>query len=218
MAGPLEYGDEYGEEYGGIPATAIDHVMAGIGRFLEQDKAHQNFEKLAKIALARWQNLENLIRDIEAVWTLDDATGELLQFYGRLATRAKLEGWSDATFRKWIKLTLQAARSNGTAPELIQLAKDVRPATSATLPEFFPEYPEAWRLQIPDVAQADRDTVVALFEMATAAPERGTLVFYTPASGHFVFDKTPGSTHGWSAGKFASRIHVTGRTHVYHGT
>lgn len=208
MAGPFEYGDEYGNEYGGIPATAEDHIAGGIARFLEQDKEQPNFEKLAKIALARWQDLENLIRDIEQIWLIDTATGRLLKFYGDLANRAKTEGWDDDTYRRWIKLTFQAARSNGTAPELIQLAKDVRPSTSVTLPTFRPEYPEAWRMEIPDIPDADIPIVSELFDLATAAPERGYLIFYTPSANHFTWGKSPGSTYGWGAGVWASAVYT----------
>lgn len=195
------YGHEYGEAYGGLPPTAEVHIDAALGRVLEQYKEQPNLEKLLRIFVARWQSLENLLQAILEFDLLDVATGWLLFTYGELLDLPRRPGWTDEQWRLFLRLKIRALKSSGTADELVAIALVIRDAVGSTGDvRIFPEYPKAWRMELPDVPATLHDIVAEILQLATAAPERFVLVFYTSGSG-FAF-RGPGTTFGFGHGRF----------------
>lgn len=197
------YGHEYGEAYGGLPPVAENHTDAALDRVLEQYKEQPNLERLLRIFVARWQSLENLLQAILEFHLLDVATGWLLAVYGRLLDLPRRPGWTDDQWRLFLRLKIRALKSSGTADELLAIANIIRDfvGSSGTV-RLFPEYPKAYRIELPDVPASLHDITLEILQLATAAPERIVLVFFTTGAG-FAF-RGPGTTYGFGHGRFGA--------------
>lgn len=203
---PGGYGFPYGGLYGGVPPEAEIFIDAALERVLEQYKEQPNIDKLLRIFVARWQSLENLLQSVLTFRLLDTATGFLLAVYGKLLALPRRAGWSDDQWRFFLKLKIMALRSSGTMDELLAIGDRIRDFSGSTaIVRFFPEYPKGWRMEIPDVAVELRDLAAEIVAIATAAPERFVLVFYSSTVGSFAF-RAPGTTHGFGHGRFAHSV------------
>lgn len=196
------YGLPYGMTFGGLPPVAEGHVDAALNRLLEQYKDQPDLEKLLRIFVLRWQTIENMLQAVLEFRLLDVATGFLLEVYGKLLDLPRRAGWSDEQWRFYMGVKIRALKSSGTEDELIAIGELMRPAGSTAPVRLWREYPRAYRIEIPDVDPLLHDLAAELLDLATAAPERMVVVFYTSGTG-FAF-RSPGTTYGFGHGRFAA--------------
>ncbi len=198
------YGLPYGFEYGGLPPVAEVHIDAALANVLEQYRDQPDLEKLLRIYVARWQSIENVLQTILEFRLLDVATGWLLAVYGKLLDLPRRAGWTDDQWRFFLRLKVQALRSSGTTDELLAIADAMVPTSSTGTARLFPEYPRAYRIELPDIAPDLQSLALELLQLATAAPERIVVVFFTAGAG-FAF-RAPGTTFGFGHGRFGRGV------------
>jgi hypothetical protein len=200
----MPYGLPYGFTFGGLPPVAEVHIDAALANVLEQYRDQPDLEKLLRIFVARWQTIENVLQTVLEFRLLDVATGSLLAVYGKLLALPRRGGWTDEQWRFYLRLKVQALKSSGTADELRAIADAMVPSGSTGTVRLFPEYPRAYRIEIPDVPADLQDLALELLELATAAPERIVVVFFTAGAG-FAF-RAPGTTYGFGHGRFGRGV------------
>lgn len=99
-----------------------DHVQQGLDRLPEQLKGKTNFEDFLSIFLEPWQKLEDAWWDLFTLRRLDTAFGIGLDVLGYIVGQSR-NGLEDETYRRYIRARIAANRSNGTIPELINIAE-----------------------------------------------------------------------------------------------
>lgn len=198
------YGLPFGFEYGGLPPVAEVHIDAALANVLEQYRDQPDLEKLLRIYVARWQSIENVLQTILEFRLLDVATGWLLAVYGKLLDLPHRAGWTDDQWRFFLRVKVQALKSSGTIPELFAIATAMVPSTSTGTVRIFPEYPRAYRLELPDIPPDLQSLALELLQLATAAPERIVIAFFTAGAG-FAF-RAPGTTFGFGHGRFGRGV------------
>lgn len=184
-----------------MPFTTETLETRALSRILERFKGQSNIETIIRLGVEPLQEIEDTIATVMSE-TLDNAVGVWLEYYGELVGRPRVIGWSDTDYRRYIKLRIRALASKGTAPEIIDLAADMRPNGETEIVEYIPQYPANYELRIPNVPAAERDQFTELISIATPAGVRGSILFWETANPPLTYDRSPGSTYGWDAGVY----------------
>ncbi len=114
-----------------------DHAEQGAALLLAQYKDRPRLKALIFSYLRRVQELEDAAFDLLVGRLLDSATANLLTVIGRIVGQTNVGGWSDATYRLYIKARIRVNQSNGFADDIIDVLRLVEPAVFV-LDEYFP--------------------------------------------------------------------------------
>ena len=182
-----------------IPRT--DHADAGLALLATQYKQQVGFEGLLGAYLAQVQEIEDVLFDVLAILTYQDAqVGEQLDLLGRLVGQPR-EGRTDVAYLPWIRARVIANRSSGLSDELLTVAQLVAPDTTRTL-EFF--YPASYLLTLSGtITSALALQLAAILSQVTGAGIGAQLVYSTEEDADtFTFSsgatEETSTTQGWA--------------------
>lgn len=181
-----------------------DHEALGLAMRPEQDKGSTAWEKMLRIFLKRWSDLETVIEAWVLVSDFADAAGHELEDYAELLNFAILNGVGTVQMRTILELRAKSVRSSGTGPQLIEIAAALSPTSISTL---IRQPPKAFELQIADLVDPTLISVAPILVCgAAAAGETCNLVTYD-SDEYFGFfeDSDPGAL-GYDDGFYATTI------------
>lgn len=118
-------------------AKITNHAEQAESLLLAQFRDRPRFKALLLAYIRRVQELEDAAFDLLAARLLDSATGNLLTVIGRIVGQANVGGWSDTTYRLYIKARIRVNQSNGHPDDVIDVLHLVEPA-AFVLEEYFP--------------------------------------------------------------------------------
>lgn len=178
----------------------LDYVREGLGRFLEQYKGKPRINALAQVYLEEIQELEDAIWSVFVGRWLANAEGVQLDTLGKIVGQLR-NGQSDAVYKIYIGVKIKVNRSNGTAPNLLEIAHLILD------PLRFAYTEEANATTVFKVSDPLPDRSV-LLDLLTKAKAGGVRVLVESnlggSSTAFRFSATssshPGSAHGFNAG------------------
>lgn len=190
----------------------VDEALA---RVLEQYKERPNLAKWLRIYLQEFVHLQLVCVLLRYVGRLEDARGIWLDRVGFLLSFPRVPGWSDEDYRAFLRVWITAARSSGTAPQLIAIALLLRQPGQTARVRYVPHWPKSFDVHLP-VWDADVGPIPAHIEAvfgriwpaSVAGGEHGDLVLYD-ADGYFGFDEDPEAS-AFDVGTFASAIQSAG--------
>lgn len=152
-----------------------------------------DFEKLIRSYANETQALDAAATDLLRLISLDDATGVQLDGLGQIIG-AEREGLDDSDYRMLLRAQIQANRSGGTIPQLVEI---IRLASNTTLPqaavEFFESFPAEFVAKITTKLDPGAGYIAAqLMYESKAAGVHGILHFFDTEP-VFAFDGDGGS-------------------------
>lgn len=105
-----------------------DVVALGIAKLTERyrvgpEEALPNIDVFMRIMLGRWRAVEDALAWLLDHLSLEDAVGWILdEIYGRLFALRRQAGWTDDTYREFLRTKSLALRSSGKPDQLIVIA------------------------------------------------------------------------------------------------
>ncbi|TPV92652.1 MAG: hypothetical protein B7733_24645 [Myxococcales bacterium FL481] len=176
-------------------------------RMLERYDSAVNMQKLAAIYAGQLQEIEDAIDYLQGR-TLENSEGVWLDRYGALIDRARREDWTEDEYREQIRIVIKARASQGTAEDIIDLARSMRPTGSSGVVSYYLEAPAGYGLSfsVPTLAAEDQDYYVFLLSLATPVGVQGTLVLWQESSPPLIFDTVDPATHGFDVGHFSETL------------
>lgn len=118
--------------------TDIDrHVTRGLSRVIEQFKGKVNIEKLLKILLSEFDEIETAYQQLVVNRQIDTAFGKQLDMLGDILGRTR-DGFNDNDYRARLKLQVGINTSEGEAEKIITVWKALTGSEVISLTESFP--------------------------------------------------------------------------------
>jgi hypothetical protein len=182
------------------------HLSDALDRLIERYREKPNFTAFMSIYPEKLQELEDaVIAFVNAKW-LDDAVGEQLDKLG-LIVGCLRRGYDDDLYRILIKVQILINSSEGQAPDLINIFKDL---TQGTLVRYINEgHASASLMSNGTNPFSDNDLFYELMERVAAGGVRlNTLGLYADVP--FGFDPATGVLAGFGTGKFPTMLKKSG--------
>lgn len=157
-----------------------------------------NIEKLLAALIEPVQSVEDALWQLLTARTIDTAIGEQLNVIGRVVGQPR-NGLVDDDYRRYIRARIATSRSDGTANDVITVARLVLNETNARF-ELHNQGVAAYVLRVRLVAVDDEiaDIMIAFLRQATAAGVRVILESSSAAPNTTFKWDTPG--RGWDSG------------------
>lgn len=188
-------------EFDGTIFTVKNHVAAALRRLLPQQfrsADQEQIEKLVRIFVNPFQEIEEAFQDLIIGTMLDSATGVVLGYLGALCGEPSDRGADDDTYRRRIRARITTNRASGLIEEYITIARLIVYDDAASIRTERQNH-STMLVSIEDVAITDEVGAI-LFEFldaATPGDQRVILQYGTvdPAE-LFHFDSGPGLDEG----------------------
>lgn len=115
-----------------------DHAERALNRLAQEFRGIPELDALIRMFCRQVQALEDAMWTLSLARTIDNATGELLEFFGRIVGE-KRNGSTDATLRRRVRARVLVNRGSGTAPQILAVFRALLPAPyTLELAEYFP--------------------------------------------------------------------------------
>lgn len=152
------------------------HAAEALSNVLSQLQGKPNFEDLLTVMVDPCQDVEDTLYDLVTERQLDTAEGVNLDQYGKVVGAAR-RGLSDENYRRYIRVRIQANRSNGQADVILDVVSFL---VGGQVVDFIPAYPAAYVLQY-ETLGTDPDLVALMSEILEQTTAAG--VAYTVVEG-----------------------------------
>lgn len=176
----------------------VDHVTEALARLREQFKAKTNWVALTAALVQPTQDVENALFQLLTDRGVDDAEGDQLDAIGVLVGEARA-GRSDDDYRRFIRARIATNRSNGTAEQIINIARLVLGDLDVSI-RVENQGTAAYVMRIlgPEMTVDVAGILVAFLRSATAAGVRAILEYTDgiDTDDLFTFDTGPGFDTG----------------------
>lgn len=176
-----------------------DHVKLALARLVRQFQKPR-FRAYVKRTVAPIQLLEHILIQVYIARRIDNATGDLLDKFGKLVGQPRL-GFDDDNYRRYIRARIRANRSRGTGPDILLVAKLVLDEDEALL-ELDNTGNASFRLRVKGIiiTQQEVQALLSFLRRAVSAGVRFILVTQN-ASDADSFSYAPFSGPGTGTGK-----------------
>ena len=140
----------------------IDHVGSMLDRLLEQYKGKPVFEGVLTISGERWQVLEDLAWDAQSfvLRNIDNATGELLNIFGRIVGEPRGNSTSEAEYRFRLRARVVANRSKGLPEHIYGVFRALVGPDSLAVTEYIMSGPGSFIFDLRDYSLAEQFVAV----------------------------------------------------------
>jgi hypothetical protein len=196
-----------------IPTQETEHVAKALALLTDQFRDKARIQGLVGSIVAPLQDLEDVAFDVLAALRLDTAVGYWLDRLGAIAGERR-KGRGDDEYRAAIRLRIRINRSEGTAEDLIDVARLAFP--TAFRRTYREGYPASFEIEALDVEPSEVTPGADALRRTRDGGVQGTLIFTTwpfdPGHGTFTWDRPP-STDGPDAplgNGFASVTDIAG--------
>lgn len=174
-----------------IPPRIPDHVGQGLGLAISQYRGRPIFAAWTASYLAQVQELEDAIYGVILRRCVDRATGEALDFIGRLVGEERL-GRTDDVYRLFVTARIRINRSHGRVRDLLEVYTSV---CSAPVRIFDRPAPATMGVEVGAAPPFDPAYLLAMLRQAKAAGYGLTMVVATaPAANVFLPGPYPAAT------------------------
>lgn len=176
------------------PAEVVE-AEAAINRLAEYLRGKTKFEALLNALVAPSDDLDEAFASFDAMRSIDDATGVLLDRIGAILNRPRAS-LSDDDYRTFLRVQILINLTSGTVPELIEILQALAPGCTVDIVEWFPA---ALVADIQGVIIAPEDAELLAEILATARPAGigATLKYHGAAAEEtFTLDSGPGLDGG----------------------
>lgn len=153
-----------------LPVYESAHVAKGLALLLQQWRSSPKLMGILATYLRQFQTLENVTWDVINSRMLDTAVGAQLDMLGDLVGEAR-RGRSDIDYRAAVKLRIRVNRSQGTAEDVIDVARQGGGVTP-----LYRQYPNfTWEIEL--LNPAAPYTVAQMLYQTKAAGSNGYLLY-----------------------------------------
>lgn len=113
--------------------TTTDHVQESLDRVPPFLADGPNMAKLVRIFAERWQSLDELtLQLIQAIELSEDSPPWVLDLVGAWLNEPRRGSWDDSDYLYALRVKQRARRSNGTWPDVYEVARLLRPGPPYT--------------------------------------------------------------------------------------
>lgn len=174
---------------------ALNHKERAIAALVSQFRDKPRLAKLIEIYTRPFQELEDVFWQLYTERRINVATGVHLELIGKILLEPR-GGLSDADYRAVLRAKARVLFSNGTGPNLIQIAMLFLESTLFTYEEF---YPASVEMRITDANAASRVRLLA--RLLKRAKSGGVRIDVVDATGDRFTYGTGGTFTGFGYGE-----------------
>lgn len=115
-----------------------NHAERALSRLAQEFRDIPELDALIRIFCQQVQDIEDAAHALQLARTLDAATGELLEFFGRIVGE-KRNGALDAPFRRRVRARVLLNKGSGTRPQLLAIFRALLPPPyTLELVDYYP--------------------------------------------------------------------------------